>query len=81
MLTVNFRSWGGDNDGKVVGAIALLDTGKLYFDERAKVLLADTPTIIEPDTLEPLTAKDGERFLRALPYNFSGSYFRAEIVE
>ena len=79
-LTVHFKSYAKDPKGVVLGTAFLLTDKKITMDDAAKAIVS-YQDIVEPDTLEVVTPKDGERFMRALPHNFSGSYFRAELVE
>lgn len=79
-LTVHFKSYAKDPKGVVLGTAYLFKDRKIAMDDAAQKIIS-YQDIIEPDTLEVLTPKDGERFMRALPHNISGAYLRAELVE
>ena len=72
---VELLTWHGK-----LGAIRLGDDGTAVPDADARRFL-DTVTIIEPDTLVPLTYEDGERYPRALPVVINGSAGRAVVVD
>ncbi|MFC1657415.1 hypothetical protein ACFL2P_02455 [Candidatus Moduliflexota bacterium] len=60
----------------------LTDDGKLEMDEDAGQILKAQGIYEKGDTRKRLlTKEDGEDFLMALPYNFSGSYLRVAIRE
>ena len=79
-LTVCFRSHARWGVVETAGTVTMLADGSLAFDDDAEPFLRSV-NVVEPGTLVPLTFEDGERYLRALPYNFRGSYFWAELVE
>jgi hypothetical protein len=72
-MRAEIRTW----EGKV-GEVKLR-RGRASPDERASQLL-DSLTMVEPNTLAVLGYEDGERYLRALPYNLAGTRVWATLV-
>jgi hypothetical protein len=60
--------------------VVTLKGGKAVYDKALTLLLGSTK-VFEPRTLEQLTPDDGERYLRALPYQFRSGYLWAVLEE
>lgn len=66
----------------VVGEITLENDGSCHGSNEVARHVMETHQIVEPGTPpKPLTAADGERYLRALPLNIGGAYFWATLVD
>jgi hypothetical protein len=63
-----------------VGEVRLERGQAVGSNERARPLIASTK-IIDLETLERLRPSEGERYLRALPAAFNGTYLVAVLVE
>lgn len=67
-----------DQEG-VLGTVSFED-GKVNMDEGGKRVLKNH-RVIEAKTNKVLRPSDGEQFMRALPYNLTGSYVYAHLEE
>ena len=72
MIHVEFKHYGHDD----VGVIALDADGVARADNSRDQAFIDSTRVMEPGPT-PVTVRDGERYLRALPANFHGAYFWA----
>jgi hypothetical protein len=74
-VKVALQTWTGEVEevrlerGRAVGS-----------NERARKLIAST-RIVQPETFDLLRQSEGERYLRALPAAFRGTYLVAVLVE
>jgi hypothetical protein len=74
-VKVELRTWTGQ-----LGEVRLRDGRAVGSNERARQLIAST-RIVEPETFDLLLPSEGERYLRALPATFRGTYLVAVLVE
>jgi hypothetical protein len=74
-VKVELHTWTGE-----VGEVRLERGRAVGSNERARRLITSTK-IIEPETFELLRPSEGERYLRALPAAFRGTYLVAVLVE
>ena len=69
-----------DTDDMLRGTLTLNNDGTITVSSDAPAYL-DTLVVLEPDTGKRLTMADGERYLRALQYEFRGAYLRLVLIE
>ena len=79
----SYSDSGPDDEPRLLGQVCLVD-GKIRFEgmsEKLKRVMEEGIAGPNLDTLGLVFPKDGRAFLEALPWEFSGSMVRAELVE
>jgi hypothetical protein len=74
-VKVELQTWTGE-----VGQVRLERGRAVGSNEHTRQLIASTE-IVEPETFDVVRPSEGERYLRALPAAFRGTYLVAVLVE